>query len=165
MKPLRWLFPHPVSSLALWIIWLMFNNTIAPAHVLLGAILGIAIPWLTRIFWPEQLRMGNPMTALRLVVIVLYDIVVANLIVARLILGPVSALRPAFVELPLALRSPYAISALASIITLTPGTVSASLSEDRSKLLVHVLDLDDEDALVAEIKQRYETPLKEIFEC
>jgi multicomponent K+:H+ antiporter subunit E len=164
MKSLRWL-PHPVSSVALWIIWLMFNNTVAPAHVLLGAILGIAIPWITRGFWPEHLRLGHPLTALRLFVVVMFDIVVANLKVARLILGPVSALRPAFVEVPLQLQSPYGISALASIITLTPGTVSASLSEDRRRLLVHTLDVDDQAALVAEIKQRYEAPLMEIFEC
>lgn len=164
MKQLRWL-PHPVSSLALWIIWLMFNNTIAPAHILLGAILGIAIPWMTRAFWPEQLRLSHPLVALRLFFVVLYDIGVANVAVARLILGPVSALRPAFVELPLQLQSPYAISTLASIITLTPGTVSASLSEDRRTLLVHALDMADRDALIAEIRQRYEVPLKEIFEC
>ena len=164
MKRLRWL-PHPVSSLALWVIWLMFNNTIAPAHIVLGAILGVAIPWLTRVFWPEQLRLSNPMVALKLFFVVLYDIVIANIAVAKLILGPVSALRPAFFELPLDVQSPYAISALASIITLTPGTVSSKLSEDRRTLLVHTLDMDDPDKLIAEIKQRYEAPLKEIFEC
>lgn len=164
MKRLRWL-PHPASSAALLAIWLMFNNTIAPAHILLGAFLGIAIPWLTRAFWPEELRLSHPMAALRLTFVVLYDIVIANVTVARLILGPVSALRPAFVEVPLQLQSPYAISALASMITLTPGTVSADLSQDRRTLLVHALDVDDKDALVAEIKRRYETPLMEIFEC
>ena len=164
MKRMRWL-PHPAASLVLWLIWLMFNNTIAPAHLVLGAMLGIAIPWITRAFWPEQLRLSRPLVALRLVIVVLYDILIANLIVARLILGPVSALRPAFVQIPLQLQSPYAISALASMITLTPGTVSANLSADRRTLLVHVLNVDDKEALVAEIKQRYETPLKEIFEC
>ena len=164
MKQLRWL-PHPVFSLVLLIIWLMFNNTIAPAHIVLGAILGIAIPWMTRVFWPEPLRLSNPLVALRLFFIVLYDIVIANIAVARLILGPVSALRPAFFELPLQLQSPYAISALASIITLTPGTVSASLSKDRRTLLVHTLDVDDPAVMIAEIRQRYEAPLKEIFEC
>lgn len=164
MKRWRWL-PHPALSATLLAIWLMFNNTIAPAHILLGAILGIAIPWLTSAFWPGDLRLSHPIAALRLTFVVLYDIVLANVTVARLILGPVSALRPAFVEVPLQLRSPYAISALASMITLTPGTVSADLSQDRRTLLVHALDVDDKDALVAEIKRRYEAPLMEIFEC
>lgn len=164
MKRLRWL-PHPAASAALWAIWLLFNNTIAPAHLVLGAILGIVIPWITRTFWPEDLRLSHPLKAVRLTLVVLYDIVIANLTVARLILGPVSALRPAFIEVPLELRSPYAISALASMITLTPGTVSVNLSEDRRTLLVHALDVGDKEAMVAEIKCRYEEPLMEIFKC
>lgn len=163
-KRLAWL-PHPLATLILAVVWLMVNNTVAFAHILLGAFLGIVIPWMTRAFWPEQLFLRHPLVALKLFFVVIFDIVVANLNVARLILGPVSALRPGFVEYPLQLRTSHAISALASIITLTPGTVSSRLSPDRRVLLIHVLDLDNQDALIAEIRQRYETPLKEIFEC
>ena len=84
---------------------------------------------------------------------------------ARLILGRPRNLRPAFVVVPLDVRHDLAISLLANTISLTPGTVSAQLSEDRQSLLVHALDIDDQDALVATIKPRYEVPLKEIFEC
>ena len=87
------------------------------------------------------------------------------LVVARLILGPRAALRPGFVRVPVDLREPYAVFTLACIITLTPGTVSSSISEDRRWLLVHALDVDDEAALIADIRQRYELPLKEIFAC
>lgn len=163
MTPSKWL-PHPLTSLALLLMWLVLNSSIAPAHVLLGALLGWGIPFVTSRLWTRQMDFHRPIVALRLLVVVLYDIVVANLIVARLILGPVSALRPAFVRIPLRLEEPYAIWTLASIITLTPGTVSAVLSEDRRSLLVHALDVEDEAALIAEIKQRYEAPLKEVFE-
>jgi multicomponent K+:H+ antiporter subunit E len=54
---------------------------------------------------------------------------------------------------------------LASVISLTPGTVSADLSDDRKTLLVHGLNVVDEAAAVAEIKQRYEAPLLEVFTC
>lgn len=159
----KWL-PHPLASAALLIMWLILNSTVAFSHVLLGALLGWAVPLMTYRLWTRQPVMRRPMVALRLLATVLYDIVVANLIVARLILGPVSALRPAFVRIPLRIHEPTAIWTLASIITLTPGTVSSVLSEDRRSLLVHVLDLEDETALIAEIKERYEAPLKEIFE-
>jgi multicomponent K+:H+ antiporter subunit E len=165
MKPSsRWL-PHPLAALALWAAWLLLNNTLALAHVLLGALLGLAIPALTRALWPERIRFRRPGAFLRLLAIVLYDIVVANVNVARLILGPVAPLRPAFVKVPLDLRNPFAVSALASIVTLTPGTVSAAISADRRSMLVHTLDLDDEATLTATIKARYEAPLKEILEC
>ena len=84
--------------------------------------------------------------------------------VAALILRGPSHLRPAFIQIPLELKSDFAISLLANTISLTPGTVSAWLSEDRRTLIVHTLDTGDAAALVAEIKQRYEAPLKQIFE-
>ena len=93
------------------------------------------------------------------------DIVVANLQVAKLILGPVGRLRPAFVEIPLQLNDELALTMLASIISLTPGTVSADLSDDKRMLLVHSLDVDDEEELVRSIQTRYEAPLLEVFAC
>jgi multicomponent K+:H+ antiporter subunit E len=97
--------------------------------------------------------------------VLLWDIVVANLVVARLILGPTRNLRPAFIRLPLDLCSEFAIVVLANTISLTPGTVSADLSLDRRTLLIHALDVEDEAKTIAHIKYRYERPLKEIFEC
>jgi multicomponent K+:H+ antiporter subunit E len=95
---------------------------------------------------------------------VLWDILLANVTVARLILGPQRRLQPALVELPLDLDDKFALTILANTISLTPGTVSASLSADRRTLLVHALNVHDEAALIAEIKTRYEAPLMEIFE-
>jgi multicomponent K+:H+ antiporter subunit E len=68
------------------------------------------------------------------------------------------------VRVPLALRTDLGISLLANTVSLTPGTVSAWLSPDRSHLVVHGLKVKDPDALIAEIKHRYETPIKEVFE-
>jgi multicomponent K+:H+ antiporter subunit E len=101
---------------------------------------------------------------LRLLGVVLLDIVIANLRVARLILGPRARLRPAFFVVPVALRDPYPVTLLASIISLTPGTVSADLSADGRALLVHGLDVDDVPGTVSRIRARYERPLMEIFE-
>jgi multicomponent K+:H+ antiporter subunit E len=165
MKPAsRWL-PHPLGSLSLWAVWLVLNHTMALSHVLLGAALGLAIPALTRALWPETLRFRRPAVFLRLLGVVLCDIVLANLSVARLILGRQARLRPAFVRIPLDLTNAYAVSALASVVTLTPGTVSVDVSADRRTLHVHALDVGDEAALIATIKSRYEAPLKEILEC
>jgi len=95
---------------------------------------------------------------------VLRDIVQANLQVARLILGPQERLSPGFVTVPLTVQDSRAISLLAAIVTMTPGTVSAELYDDHSQLRVHVLDLRDPRALVSDIRERYERPLLEIFE-
>ncbi len=161
----RRLLPHPLLTLALALIWLLLANSLAFGHVVLGLLLGWAIPLFTRRFWPDAVTIQRPATLARFIAVVLYDIVVANVSVARLILGRPERLRPAFVVVPLALRSELAISLLANTISLTPGTVSSRLSPDRRSLLVHALDVDDREALIASIKQRYEAPLKEVFEC
>jgi multicomponent K+:H+ antiporter subunit E len=95
---------------------------------------------------------------------VLWDIMVANVQVAWIVLTrPNSKLRPAWIIIPLDLRQPEAITVLAGTITLTPGTVSADVSNTGHYLLVHALDAPDPDAVRDDIKQRYEARLKEIF--
>ena len=158
------LLPHPVLAPILTGLWLLLANSIAPGQIFLGLLLGWAIPVLTIRFWPEAVTIRKPFTLLRYVAILLFDIVVANFTVARLVLGNPRRLKPLFVKLPLDLTTDLAISLLANSITLTPGTVSAHLSADRQYLLVHALNETDPDALIATIKQRYENPLKEIFE-
>lgn len=160
---MRRLLPSPPLSVALLLVWLLLNGTLAPGQVLLGALLALALPRLTVRLRPERLRVRRPLRAARLLVVVLVDIVLANIEVARRILGPESVLRPRFVWLPLDIRDPYGIAALAGIITLTPGTLSSDLSADRRYLLVHAFNCDDPAALAASIKQRYERPLMEIF--
>jgi len=158
------LFPHPLLSAALLAVWLLLNNTVAVGHVLLGAILAVVVPLAIEPFWPRERMFRRPQVLLRLVPIVLWDIVVANVTVARLVLGPLGRLEPRFIEVPLEVTHPFAISALASIVTMTPGTVSAVVSEDRRRLLVHGLHVPDEAAVIASIKARYEAPVKELFE-
>ncbi len=158
------LLPHPLLTPILAAIWLLLNNSIAPGQILLGLLLGWLIPLFTLRFWPERIRMRHPWRLIRFIGVVLFDIVTANLIVARRILGRPQSLRPAFIEVPLILENDLAISFLANTICLTPGTVSAQLSPDRHTLLVHALHAPDPDDVRAQIKARYEAPLKEIFE-
>lgn len=157
-----WL-PHPILTPALTLVWLLLNNSIAPGQILLGLFLGWSIPLVTLAYWPQPVRFRRPLTLLRLFGVFLYDVVVANIAVARLILAGPQGLQPAFVTVPLELRNDLGISLLANIICLTPGTVSARLSADRRSLIVHTLDTDDPVQLVADIKARYERPLLEIF--
>jgi multicomponent K+:H+ antiporter subunit E len=164
----RRLFPHPLLSVLLVACWLWLNNTLAPGHVLLGAVLATAIPLFTVRFWPEPIQVRHPARVAGYLLIVLYDIVVANLEVAAIILGPRSRMRPAYVRVPLELQTDFAVTMLASTVTLTPGTVSVGIEPDTDGgrvLVVHALRCLDAAALVASIKSRYERRLKEILEC
>lgn len=163
-QPRQW-FPHIALSAFMLLLWLLLVNDISGGHLALGSFLAWAIPYLTQSFWPEAMTFSRPGVALKFVLVVLWDIVIANLILVVRILGPSKKLQPAFMVVPLDIKQDFTITVLASTISLTPGTVSADLSMDRSHLLVHSLHVDDVAATIAELKQRYEAPLKEIFEC
>ncbi|ODC02488.1 Na+/H+ antiporter subunit E [Terasakiispira papahanaumokuakeensis] len=165
MIPSSRLFPTPVLSLLLWALWILLQNGFSIGHAILGAFLATVIPLATYRFWNRQPDIQRPGKLLRYMVIVAWDILLANIEVAKLILGPQRKLKPAFIEVPLDLVGDFPITILASTITLTPGTVSANVSEDRRHLLLHCLRVEDEKALIQEIKTRYEAPLKEIFQC
>jgi len=157
------IFPHPVLSFILWGLWLLLNNTISPGHMVLGLIIAILIAMLTGRFWPEKVYIKSPLTLIKLLGTVLWDIVAANTIVAKLILGKNENLNPAFFYIELDIDTPIGISLLANTISLTPGTVSCDVTPDGKRLLVHALHIEDIPATIKEIKQRYEAPLKKVF--
>jgi multicomponent K+:H+ antiporter subunit E len=160
----RWLLPHPFLTLILAVVWILLQNDVTAGMVVFGIILGILIPWMTSIWWPDTpkgFRLGK-MIGYSLVV--MWDIMVANIQVAWIVLTvPNSKLKPTWIVVPLELKQPEAITVLAGTITLTPGTVSADLSDEGHSLLVHVLHTDDPDGVRDEIKSRYERRLMEIF--
>jgi multicomponent K+:H+ antiporter subunit E len=155
----------PSLHLSVWlfVIWLLLIGEFSLAQVLLAAILAVVVPLFSERLRDQRARMRRPLLAAKLAVVVLRDIVLSNLQVARLILGPESRIRPSFVWVPLSIRNSHGITALASIITMTPGTLSCDLSDDRRHLLVHCLNLGDAESTIAQIKQSYERPLLEIF--
>ena len=162
---IRKLFPHPLLTVLLTLVWMMLYNTISLGVIVFGLILGTLIPIITAPYWPNRPKLKNfPMMA-EYALVVLWDIIVANFIVARtILLKPNSQIRSTWVTIPLDIRTPEAITTLAGTITMTPGTVSADTSADGRSLLVHCLDEQDTDAVRDQIKQRYERRLKEIFE-
>lgn len=159
----RGILPSIPLSLAIFVFGILLADRISAGQVVLAGILALVIPHVSRRLEREFARIKSLKPLPRLVVVMLYDVVRANIHTARLVLGPERKLKPGWVWVPLDFKNIHGITALASVITLTPGTVSAELSDDRKYLLVHALDLPDPQALIDEIKKRYEAPLKEIF--
>jgi multicomponent K+:H+ antiporter subunit E len=158
------LIPHPLLSLTLVLVWLGLVNTFTLGNLILGAAFGLIIPMLTAPYWPDRPRIAKPLKIIEYGLIVLWDIVVANVQVAMIILFKRErTIRSHWIPVPIDLHSAEAITVLAGTITMTPGTVSATLAADGRSILVHCLHADDPDAVRDEIKQRYEARLKEIF--
>lgn len=158
------IFPHPLLSLSLTFVWLALVNKVTLGNILLGGALGIAVPILTAAYWPGRPRIRAPFKVVEYVLVVMWDIIVANVQVAMIILFKRNDdLKSEWVTVPLELTSAEAITVLAGTITMTPGTVSALLSADGGSILVHCLHTDDPEAVRDEIKSRYERRLMEIF--
>jgi len=158
------MLPHPLLSLLIFAIWLLLWGPVTAKVLLGGLILSLVLPVFARRFWPDAPRVRNFPTLVAYLGLFAWDVVVANLNVARLIIQPNDSLRPTFLEIPLEIDHPFLIAILANTISLTPGTVSSNVSGDRSTLLVHCLDCEDPDEAIARIKRRYEDRLEEIFE-
>ncbi len=157
-------FPQPFMSLMLFGIWQLLSDGISGASIIIGIALAWLLPQLTRGFRSERPGIVKawlmPVYLLRVVI----DIVIASASVARLVLGSRTP-RSAFINYSITLENPLAITILASTVSLTPGTVSADISDDKRTLLLHILDTDDPQQVVADIRQRYEAPLLEMFRC
>ena len=160
---LRRLLPAPGLSCIVVVFWLLMSDSFTLGQLLLGMLLGVVVPLFAARLDREFARIGTLRPVPKLLCMVLWDILLSNLRVAAQVLGPEKKLTPGFVWMPLDIGNIHGIAALTSFITLTPGTVSTALSDDRRYLLIHVLHLTDADALIAEIKRRYEAPLMEIF--
>ncbi|QOL79926.1 Na+/H+ antiporter subunit E [Pseudooceanicola spongiae] len=158
-------FPHPLLTLLLVVVWCLLSNYLSLGTVVFGLILGTIIPIVTAAYWPRRPLLKRPVKLGFYVLLVIWDILVANVQVALIVVFKSNAkMKPNWVTIPLDIRTPEAIAMLAGTITLTPGTVSADLSDEGHSLLVHALDAPDPDAVRDDIKNRYERRLKEIFE-
>lgn len=162
---MRRCLPSPSLSLALFVVWLLLNQTLDAGTLLMAALLAVVVPLLTRSLRPATVRLRKPVVALRLTLRALGDMLYSALTVGKLLLTRrTEHINSSFVEIPLDVRDPNALAMLAMICCLTPGTAWGELSFDRSRLLLHVFDMKDETAFIHMIKTRYEAPLMEIFE-
>ena len=161
----RRLLPHPWLTALLTLVWMLLANAVSLNSLVFGLCLGLIIPIFTAPYWPKRPSLHSPLRVAEYVLVVIWDIFVANVVVAaKILFKSNAAMRPIWVAIPLELRTPEAITVLAGTITLTPGTVSADLASEGHSLLVHCLDAADADEVRDEIKHRYERRLKEIFE-
>lgn len=159
------LIPAPLLSLSLAVLWLVLNLSVSPGNILLAILLGILAPLLMAPLRPLQARIRRPGTIVRLILRVGLDVLVSNLQVFRRVWTlDRKPPRSQFVHIPLDLRDAHGLAALSMITTVVPGTVWSELALNRSVLLLHVFDLDDEAAFIDHFKTTYERPLMEIFE-
>jgi multicomponent K+:H+ antiporter subunit E len=159
------LLPFPFVSFGLLVLWLLLNQTTSLGELLVGCVIALAGGWILSALQLPRTHVRRPSALLQLLGLVSMDIIRSNIAVGRIILGFGRRQRTSgFVNIPLDIRNPYGLAILACIITATPGTLWVNFDEQKGLLMIHVLDLIDQDEWIRTIKSRYERHLREIFE-
>jgi multicomponent K+:H+ antiporter subunit E len=157
----KW-FPRPVLSVLLGVSWLLLSHSLALVHLLSAVLIGVIVPRMVSPFLGDAVRV-DWWAAFKLFWVVLKDIVMSNITVARITLGSMDVPQPMWLRVPLDTQNGRLNALFASIITTTPGTVSATVDEAKHCIWVHALTCDDPEAMIQDMKARYEQPLKNVF--
>lgn len=154
-----------MSALILAVIWAAITGAFTVPNLLLGAVIGLLASGLVRDRMHSAFLARRAWRIARLIGVFSRELLVSAVKVAILVLRPNLAkhLHPAIIAYPLAARSDGEIALLANLITLTPGTLSLDVSEDRSTLYVHVLSMADKQAVIRDIQQCFEGRVLEVF--
>jgi multicomponent K+:H+ antiporter subunit E len=159
------LFPYPLLAVSLLVMWLLLQQSLSPGHLLLGCGIALIASRATSALKPGVPGVRRVDKIVKLVWLVTMDVIRSNVAVTRIILFR----RPrkqttGFVVVPLRLTDTFGLTILAAIVTATPGSAWIEYDATRSTVLIHVLDLVDEETWIRTLKSRYETLLMEIFE-
>lgn len=158
------MIPHPLLSLSLLAMWLLLND-VTLGHLILGSIVAVFGGWAMASLRPDKPKMKKWYLLPKLFWRVFTDVVRSNIAVAFLVLrGKRQTHTAGFITVPLQIEHPMALAIMAVILTSTPGSAWLAYDGRRKTVLIHVLDLIDEDAWVKNIKLRYESLLLEIIE-
>ncbi len=151
-------------NILLAIAWSALTGVFTPINLVFGFALGYGVLWfLRRQLRGERYFIKAPQVV-RFVVYVLWEIILANINVARVVLlTPKQQIKPGIVAIPLDIRSDAEITMLANLITLTPGTLSLDVADDRSCLYVHAIDIGDPERFRRGIKEGFERLVYEVF--
>jgi multicomponent K+:H+ antiporter subunit E len=157
------MFPYPILAFSLVIMWLLLNG-FTLGHLILGILVAIFASWAMASLRPEKPKLKKWYLLPKLFFIVFYDIARSNILVSWMILrGRSSGRRPGFLTIPLEIEDRTSLAILAVVLTSTPGSAWLEYDSYDRSILMHVLDLADEDEWIDTIKNRYEKLLMEIF--
>ncbi len=156
--------PHPIYTLFLALGWMILREGYGVGDFVAGYVMAALVVFVCRNFFLQPVRIRRPFEWSRMLLVFAREVIAANVQVAWIVIRPRLKIQPAAIQLPLDLRDDVSITALANMITLTPGTWTIDVAPDRSALYVHCLSAPDVDAVKKQIKEQFEAPLKQTIE-
>jgi len=154
-----------VLNLGLAVLWASFDGSFTVASLAVGFVIGFGALWMI------QPLLGGPSpyfrrayTWSRLFVMFHYELLVSSIAVIWDVITPTQLSRPAIIEMPLDVKSDVGILLVTNLISLTPGTLSLDISDDRKTLYVHAMFADNPEEIVRTLKDGMERWVIEAIE-
>ena len=151
-------------NILLALAWVALTGQLTPINFGFGFVLSYLLLWLARRVAGESIYFRKVWQVVSFAGFFIWQLVLANLRVTYEILTPTHTMRPAVVAVPLDVNRPAAVTLLANLITLTPGTLSLDVAADGKMLYVHAMHVQDANSFRQEIKEGFERYIREIFE-
>ncbi|WP_102345514.1 Na+/H+ antiporter subunit E [Bacillus sp. Marseille-P3661] len=151
-----------IVNLLVAFAWMFFQNTWDFLTFFLGYIIGLVILFGMRRFFSTRFYMKNVIAAVSLLLLFIKELVLSNIAVVKVVLSPKLTMQPGIFALPIQVKKDWEIVLLANLITLTPGTLVLSVSDDNKLLYVHALDIPDVEEAITSIKESFEKAIMEV---
>ena len=146
----------------LTICWMVLQGNATWTSLCMGGVLGIAVLFVFRRLFAQRLYVVRVWAIVKLLGMFCIALVRSNVSLVRIVLRPQLHIAPGIVTVPTAVTTNIELTALACLVTLTPGTLTLDVSLDRKALIVHVIDVQDAQAVIDEIKNTLEKAILEV---
>lgn len=150
-------------NVLLAVAWAFMSGSFSPVNLFFGFVLSSFVLWLIREQFGTMGYIHRARKITSLLFLFLWELLLSATRVAITVVSPNMNLKPAFFAYPLKVDRDFEITILANLITLTPGTLSVDVSNDRKTLYIHCLDASDLDATRADIASGFERKIMEAF--
>lgn len=150
-------------NILLAIAWALITGSFTVLNLLFGFVLASGALWLIREQYGTVSYLSRAWRWVKLMLRFLYELVLSSVRVARLVLSPRMDIRPGIIAFPLTVERDVEITTLANLITLTPGTLSLDVSDNRKTLYIHAIDVPDADAIRRDIETGFERMVMEAY--
>ncbi|HET6538163.1 MAG TPA: Na+/H+ antiporter subunit E [Sphingopyxis sp.] len=155
--------PFPFLTLFLFSMWILLTG-FSPGHILLGGGIAIITSRTMLSLQPDPPNIRFSVAIPKLLWVMFCDIIQSNWVTIKIILFGKKNRQAGFIYLPVKIRSPYALAAFSMICTATPGTLWVQYDAGSGVILIHLLDLAEEESFIEKYSAEYEPLLLEIFE-
>ena len=154
-----------VINLLLAFAWAAMTGDFSFMSLATGAVVGFFALWISQpLTGIDKLYFRRFWRTVYLALFFLWELLLSSVKVAWDVIRPVPQNNPALIEIPLTVKSDFEILVLTNLISLTPGTLSVDVTEDRETLIVHAMFADDAEELTRDIKEGFERLIMGVFE-